>query len=383
MENTLEIKENVETTSDQADKTSQETYHVLEFIKEHASAFVAILSGIVAIAAFALNLAAYVYQQIRLNPWHIGGDVIDYWGNRQIYLVLVISAVYFIFAYGIPLILAHSLVNYYRTRAIFQYAKKQNEQAKKVLQDVQKEIKSYQSLHTEEGNEAAERFQQSANELDKALEQTRKIRSRIQRYAVLRIGLILIFMPLTIFPIIAIQLGITGLIEWKTLLVLSVIAFFTIILAANTAAKQLDNASMPKAVRKNIEKIIRNSDEAYIFLGNAGDEAAKKLEQATFKQALNDRAIAETCVKMFLSTTAMVLVFFLLARNDTYKQKDFWIYSDEAQTYVVAYQDSGHCVLKQATLNGDEIIVHTREQLVVSGTVATSQKTFDKVTFEE
>lgn len=383
MENTTDIEEKTEMALAQADEKPQETYHVLEFVEKHTSAFIAILSGMVAVAAFVLNLVAYVYQRIRLNPWHIGGEVIDYWGSGQVYVALIVDVAYFVLICALSVALACSFVNYYRARAAWQYTQGQSKLMSETVHKMQSEMKVYVAECAKDDATEKELLTTTVSGVNARLKDMNKRLARARRNMLLRIGLISLLIVLLAVPVIFLMLGTTGEVEPRIGVLTWGITALSIVLSAMTQAKQLDNTCAPRTVCSNIKSITQNSDIAFKELDKKGDEAVRKRKQSTVRLALSDRAVKENVGRALLSTLLMISIFLMTAGGSAYQQKEFWIYSDAINTYAVAYQDSNHCVLKQATLNGDEIIIHTGEQLVVSGTVATSQRTFNKVTFED
>lgn len=167
------------------------------------------------------------------------------------------------------------------------------------------------------------------------------------------------------------------------ILLLWAFAAFAVVIAARVKAKQMDKDCALKAVRRDTKEIMGSDDARQRLRDKMKEMLEKTREHTTGIEALTDKTIKEFGIKTLIGTGVMLVLLCIPVTDTAYKQKEFWIYSDSNYTYAVAYQDGNHCVLKQATLNGDEIIIHTGEQLVVSGNVATSQKTFDKVTFEE
>ena len=390
MGNTTDIEEKAVTELEQADVIPQETYHVLTFIKAHTSTFLAILSGVVTVAAFLLNLIAYVYQRIKLNPWHIDGDVIEFWGNQQFILSFSLELVYILLIYAVPLMLSRSFIYYYRLMAIFKYwkawirnAKAEQRKMRKEIRATQKELKKCSSEATKGLFERLQKIEMSLAKLKKELSEEMKNSWMMRGLALVYIGTICFLAALMFIPVVVLMTGITGEIDWKTLLLFWGVAALLSVIGAQVKAKQLNEDCRLKVVRRDVKKIM-NGDEAYQKLQNKAKEMRKKLKEHTPTiRVFDDGTLKEWGCRSLLAMGMMMLFLCTSAMNMAYEQKDFWIYTDAAQTYAVAYQDGNHCVLKQATLNGNEIIIHTGEQLVVSGTVATSQKAFDKVTFEK
>lgn len=197
------------------------------------------------------------------------------------------------------------------------------------------------------------------------------------------IGFICLLTVLMFIPVGILLTGIAGEIDWKVLLLFWSVSAVLVVFFAKVKAKQMDKDCVLKAVRRDIKETAGEDDARQKLRDKMKKMHRKSKERTATIRAFDDGTIREWGTKSLLAMVCMMLTLCVFAKDTAYKQKDFWIYTDAAQTYVVAYQDGGHCVLKQATLNGDEIIIHTGEQLVVSGTVATSQKAFDKVTFEE
>lgn len=390
MGNTTDIEEKTEITLAQADEKPQETYHVLEFIKAHTSTFVAILSGVVAVAAFVLNLVAYVYQRIRLNPWHISGDVVEFWGNRQFLLPFVLELTYAVLLYAVPVMLARSFVYYYRLIGTLKYgnawiksAQAEQRSAHREAKDTKKTLKKIKAKSTKELSVRLQGIEASLKKAKKELRTTRRSLWLTRGLAILYIGIMCFLVALLFIPVIILMIGITGETSWKALLLLWGIAAIWVVIAARNKAKQMDKDCAPKAVRQDIKEIMSSNDVRQRLSDRRKDMHKKTKEQTAVIKVLNDETLKELGTRALVAMAAMMLVLCMSAKDTPYKQKECWIYSDSGYTYAVAYQDSNHCVLKQATLNGDEIIIHTGEQLVVSGTVATSKKTFNKVTFEE
>lgn len=184
-------------------------------------------------------------------------------------------------------------------------------------------------------------------------------------------------------PILILMLGVTGEIDWEVLLFLWGCAALSVVIFSRLTAKQKDKEYAPKAIRQNIREALDDNDVGERLRDKIEETFEKLKERAAVIKAFSDETIKKLGVQTLITMVAIILTICITGKDTAYHQKEFWIYSDSSHTYAVAYQDSNHCVLKQATLNGNEIVIHTREQLVVSGTIATSQKTFDKVTFEE
>lgn len=390
MGNTTKIEEKTETALGQVDEAPRETYHVLKFIQDHTSTFLAILSGTVAAAAFVLNLVAYVYQRIRLNPWNIAGDVIEFWGNRQFLLMFALELTYILLAYAIPVMLSRSFVYYHRLIATLGYWRAWIKSAKADQREIQKWIKDTRKAakkgKAELGKKRSARLQEveaSVEEIKKELRTAKKDYWLTRGLAFLYIGFICLLTALMFIPVVILMTGIAGEIDWKVLLLFWGVSAALVVFFAKVKAKQMDKDCSLKAVRRDIKETVGEDDACQKLRDKMREMHKKSKERTATIRAFDDGTVREWGAKSLLAMVCMTLTLCVSAKDAAYKQKDFWIYTDAAQTYVVAYQDEGHCVLKQATLNGNEIIIHTGEQLVVSGAVATSQKTYDKVTFEE
>lgn len=388
--NTTDIEEKVEMASNQADETLQETYHILAFVKEHTSAFVAILSGMVAVAAFVLNLVAYVYQRIRLNPWHISGDVIEFWGNRQFLLPFILELIYAVLLYVVPVMLARSFIYYHRLIGTLKYGnawikslQAKQKQAHKEAKGIKKTLKKIKVKSVKESSVRLQRIEASLENAKKELRTIKRTLWLTRGLAILYIGIICLLVALLFIPVIILMIGITGEINWKVLSLFWGIAAIWIVIAAKNKAKQMDKVCTPKAVRQNIKEIVSGNDVHQRLSDRTKVMHEKSKEKTAVIKALNDETIKELGIKALIAMVATMLFFCTSVTDTAYKQTEFWIYSDSTNTYAVAYQDADHCVLKRASIDDGEIIIHTGEQLVVSGTVATSQRIFDKVTFEE
>lgn len=354
MENIVETKENVETTLDQADETPQETYHVLEFIKEHTSSFLAILSGIVAVAAFVLNLAAYVYQRAKLNPWNISGEVIEFWGNRQFLLTFALELAYISLVYAVPIMLSRFFVRYYRLTATLRYWKARIKAYRKIHKQAHRDIKALKKrltkFETEENEELSVQIQKvetSLAEIKRGLSKERKNCWLACGLTLACIGIICFFSMLLFVPVIILMSGVTGEISWRVLLAFWGSATLLVVLPAQIRAKQMDKEYAPKAVRQSIKEILSSNDASQRLRQKMKEAFEKAKERMTVIKTLTDNTIKEFGFKTLLGTCIMMLFLCVSATDITYKQKDFWIYSDSAQTYVVAYQDGSHCVLSR------------------------------------
>ncbi len=364
------------TEESSANTDTKESYHILTFAKEHPASFVAILSSAVAAAAFIMNLLTFIYQLLRLRPWHVSGQFISDGGGRQIFFQFALVLIYYAFVNGIPLLLSCSFVRYYRFGAKLRY----RQEWYRLVKQMYREFKTYKAtlskeeLHSTEA--ALAKIRKSGGKLRRNMWSTRG-------FLLLNMGAICFFAALMFFPITLLIAGITGEVDWRVISALWGATAVLIVFSAKSEAKGMDCGYAPRTVRRNVRDLAKSNDamdQLESAAETAGEEAGKSVPIASM---LHDKAIKEAGLKILLSVAIMTTFLFLTATDTTYKQKEFWMYLDSGYVYAVAYQDIDHCILKRATVDGDTIIIHTGEQLVINGTVSTYRQDFEHVSFED
>lgn len=302
-----------------------------------------IISALFTIISFVSCVIVYLYENQLFKAWNIPPEFITDINSGKYFYSIIISLLFYvcILAAGaiITRMLSHSMPSY----IICKYLKTLNR--KKYWLGVTKKSEQLKTLFKE----------------------SKKLFGRIQRLIVFDCIKIIatavaIVLPAETLLILVMMDDIS--ITW--LLFAFVLTMPTVIFSTIAA---INNASALKeivSIRHRVEEVKRNRAVTKKVYNELTDVLRETLNTIKIRQngiigeIFKKEDIGRVLKECIISTFIFAICLIIMAPMSMRKQKTFWIYEDDNNTYVVLQLNSTKAVLKEAQINGDNINIDLR-----------------------
>ena len=389
------IKEKQETSEEKVEEQEQkESYHIFEYVKEHTGFAVACISGGIAVASSIISILSLAYQHIVLQVWNISTwDLIPTF-KGTLYFSFALGFIYVVILCCTPSAAELWFAQYYRKKAMLLYGRAANKHlemrlksAKKAIKNLRKKIqklkkkKSTEEVEVEELSSEVENIDIEICATAKKIKNNKRKVWRACKTLFFYMFFMLLSIALLIFLVLFIFQAITEEISWSVLLVLG-ISVIEIVLPASSIVKVMEPDIAPKTVKTIIQSKMGSGGECVSELLKRGEELINKSENKPTKKVLvSDRMLKSFGKSLLTGLVTLIVAVITTAIINKGVQDTVWLYVTPEKSYAVAYQTSDLCILKEAIIDGDRLLINTAEQLVVTGSIETKRQTFSKLTF--
>lgn len=367
-----------------ADNTpgAHDTYRIFTYLEQHHTLLIACISALVAIISALINIVAYIYQKISLHGWNIDFRIINFSVKGQLYYYVLFSLVYIV---SIPLfssLIQKIFTRYIRHSACVTYCKHTRKKLKaKFASQVRQFAKIERHLKKMTHVQSLESFRENEEEVKVLIKTMRRDIRKLRRIIAkdMLSGLlaaIILYLPI----MFAYQITTTDS-TWAVVFMSWLLCSGIIMCTSYIWARLVNKDIAPKKIKEVI-------DNSWPMDAEELDKLKAKIFEAitvhappwTTKQTLSDQSLYRIAGNLFSVFFTLFVTITLMGLIHSVWQTEYWIYTDKSQQYVVAYQDETRCILKEAEIDGNYLIINiSRQKVVNSDNILLVSRKFSKV----
>ena len=372
------------------DTLELDTYRIFTYLEQHHPLLIACISALMAIASASINAVAYVYQKVTLYGWNIDYRLINFSTKGQLYYYVLFSLVYYISILLFSSLIQKIFTRYIRSLACVTYYKRRLKKCKAQLGSVSKTFatlershkrKSYIHIPSEDDNETLESIRKQIKDLKGQIKSARQDIRKTHRSIAKNMLLGLLAAAILLLPIMFAYQITTSNITWAMLLVSWLLCSGITMCISYIRVRRANKDIAPKKIKEVINRSWpENTEELDRLSEKIFGTTTAQIPPRTIKQTLSDQSLYRIAENLFSVFFALFLTITLMGLTNSVGKTEYWIYTDESQQYVVAYQDETHCILKEAEIDGNQLIVNTsRQKIVSSDNILLMSRKFSKV----
>lgn len=372
-ENENEILEGKAEPTNKEKLSNISQYHAYEYFKHHSSAFFAIASAVVAIISLVLNFAAFLSTNSYLMYFRV--DNVAYRASIQFIYLFAISLIFFAviilfqgflsktFDVYLPYKKKLLLYKYYfkKNKKDIEYGKKMRTAIRENLIETSDSIADDKKTQTEKNltwlSESAKKIESEYKSIKKDVRKW-----RIAYYILLVLSCILVWGVLSIASILLLSIASY---EWDN--IISSAMIFSVLFVLIGA---LENWFLSCVLRVNRKKIKADANldkkEVLPLYSDLPEFPISSILDGNFKSFLSDSNCKRFIATIMLCLTLVVMVSSWSGVQSAKTQKAFFVLDDNDQTYVLIYNNGESAILEKAEINGNNIIIDTTHQKIVS-----------------
>lgn len=374
-----------------ADKMSKpdDTYRVYSYLEQHNTLLIAAISALVAIISALISTAAYIYQKLILHGWNIDFRIINFSVKGQLYYYILFSLIYIISIMLFSNLTQKIFNRYIQCKASVTYykyiLKKLRKQSAllitKEFKTKKRNLKKAASALSEETTNYLTSLSNKDKDFKNAINDVRRDVRVLHKTIAKNMLPGLLSSTILLFPIMFAYQIATANSSWPTVLISWVLCSGITMSFAYIRARQANKDIAPKKIKEEINKSWPSDRDK---LDGLKKRILKNVtEQAppwAVKQTLSDQSLSRIALNLFSVFVTLFLAISLTGLFSSAWQIEYWIYTDELQQYVVAYQDETQCVLKQAEIDDNRLIINTsRQKIVNNDNIILVSRKFSKV----
>lgn len=371
----------------------EEKTSVSQYLKEHTSLLIAIVSAIVAITTFCMNACIYYINVRKLQFWGFSKEQLQSVSANQIYILAAV--VLFIF-YNI-------LVYKSLHKAFLVYFEKVHKikDLRKALKIISSEKKKRKRINRKQRREIRRQSKKTDGknvtkniyvELPRIKEQTEALKKTYDDYKP-SIRSLRFFSVIQLLPTIIIFL-VLGVISFYILvfaldsnpttrfpLLPYAIIFTFLIMTVQYLPERLGSISRNNKQAKKLaydqEKLRELMQDVVSEFETPPEYPASKLFNASWMRLPTNREISSFAVKY--SVVMLALSVILVAYSTLQSHSSFPIVDSPEGTFAVVYQNGKTYYMEEATISGNKIEINTNKQRIVEA----NDFSYEIIEFEE
>ena len=353
-------------------------YSVFEYLKKQPALLTAVVSAVVIVVAFVMNLSVYSRTYRYLVYWGFSSDCISVSATNRVY-VLVVMFIYALIQMGIQLFLDKTFTVYadYRSLTLclgqmHKLRRKRMRRSRRRIWNIKIKLflikiinKTNKNIYENFNNEIIK----ITNENRDFYAEEKRIKKEIHNLRVLSIRSLvpsLLLVMLVAYITILILTSFTGLRFGVTFILAGV--FVTYILGLIFLLSYFEKI---RPIKRKIRKVKNECDKLDAIMLELDEE--KKREYPIIEMSTQDPLHWVTNMNLlrmlFYVVFACLFVFLLStfsAHIDTYNKKEFQITVLDEQEYVIIYRDENTYYMNEAIVNGTNIAIDTTKQRIVN-----------------
>lgn len=364
----LEVK-----TTDKENQSNISQYRVYNYFKQHPSTFFATISAFIAIISIILTFSAFLSTNSYLMYFNV--DNVTYKASNQFVYLTAIALIFFTVIILFQVFLSKTFNIYLphkRKLLLYKYCfkniKKDIKYNEKIRSSIQKSLNETFSDTTDNEKEKNEKelnlLCECAKKIKSKYKKARKnvLKMRIIYYIQLGLSCLLAGGVLSIVSILLLSIASY---EWKNI-ISSAMVFSVVFILINV----LENWFLSCVLGLNRKKIKADAklDEEDIFSSYNDDSEfpIDSILNGNFKSFLSDSNCKRFIVTIIFCLILIVITFSWTGVQSAKTQKAFFVLDDNDQTYVLIYNNGESAILEKAEINGNNIIIDTTHQKIVS-----------------
>lgn len=331
-----------------------EQYSILNWIEKHETIFVALLTSVLAIFSIYANILAYAYQILRFQEWNVSIELIDTFSAGKVFYNIVALLI---------LSIANMVIYEYLNTKIFRHliVSKLINNKKKRWKEIEKTLNEAKKQMEKTDKQSNNHHEELQNSLDIIQSEFMKIKKNLKQFKMNSATYLLdlfLFVAIPFFPISFFYQTITGMRFMSALVgsLLSIVVIFVIsYVNSNRIAAKYDIEAIGEEIRNGVDF----------------DETLSKhipKDKLTFpkgRENFCNSKIRDYAQMIVILNIAITFALIPLSKTESIFMKEFGICSYSQQQYAVVYQSKDILVLKEAEINGENIIINIDKQLVI------------------
>ena len=345
----------------------KDAYSIINYLKEHHSLMIAIVSAVVAVFSFVINIVNYLNVNTYLRFWDVEISQITFNSSNQIYSVF--TAFFFqVIILFVTWFISNTYVSYSKRQQTFMYIKRKQKTISKSIKESYKELSSSEkqvlalkstSDSMEEINEIEKNLENIRKEIANNKQEVKKVKKEIRRHRKQDIGMLVISNVISFL-----------IIFWGCN-----ILFTTLIYYDNAIRYSLLFSIAYVGVNALIYEGIyyfRARQEVKMWIASDREEIVHRhlpIEKVIFgewKLAISNESFKSTIMQLIIITIIFMFSFSYAGYSKAKEQKEFQYVTSGAETYVVIYNNGTDIVTKKASIDADNITIDLSVQKTVS-----------------
>ena len=364
----LEVK-----TTDNEKNSNSSQYHAYDYFKQHSSALFAIISAFVAIISLVLNFSAFLSTNSYLMYFKV--DNVTYKASTQFVYLIAIALIFFTVIVIFQGFLSKTFDIYlpYKRKLIlykyyFKKIKKNIEYGKKMRTAIQKNLTdSFDSTDDNKKEQTEKDLKWLCNSAKEIESEYKSIKKDVRKWRIVYSILLVLSCVLVWFvlSIVSILLLSVASYEWDNILSSAMLYSISLVLIG-----ALENWFLSCVLRVNRKKIKAdaelNKKEILPLYSDLPEFPINSILDGNFKSFLSDSNCKRFIATIIFCLTLIVVVSSWSGSQSAKTQKSFFVLADNDQTYVLIYNNGESAILEKAEINGNNIIIDTTHQKIVS-----------------
>lgn len=342
-------------------------YSIIDYLKEHHSLMIAIVSAIVAIFSFVINLVNYLNVSTYFKFWDIEISQVTFNFSNQVYTVITAFSFQVIVLFATWFVL-NTYDSYRKRQQTFMHIKWKRRKISKDIKEsceelalaktriltLKKRLDNKEELNelerkTEKIKEIIENSKQKVKEIEKVMR-----KHKVQDICLLLMSNVIVF--LTIF--VACNILFATLIYYDNALQYSLL-FSAVYVGSNVLVFGGINYFY---IRREMEKRVDCDREEIVYT----DLPIEKVIWGEWKLVVSNEVIKSIIIQLVIITIVFMFSFSYAGYSKAKEQKEFQYVTSAQETYVVIYNNGVDLVMKKASIEADNITIDLSVQKTIS-----------------
>ena len=345
-----------------------ENYSVYNYFRKHPSAFIATVSGVIAVVTFVIKSLDYYSVIQHLRYWGFTTNQIDYQPSSES-LPFLVAFVIVCANTVIQSIALSSFQSYYlriRNPKIYKVEAKNQE---RYLKRKAREFKK-----GERKKPKTEDLIELKDEINSCLIRSKSILHKLFLYRLRMLAVLFIqlsapalFLTVSYFFLIHFYASDAATATTQSFIYSLGLSLFGIVISY-----MFSKVIEWHAFGKKLKKARKSEEDFLLFKKQIIEETDKNpslFTQKTIKEKIKtvmaDSRI-ENIITVFIICILLFIMVFIMKNNQSIQnRRDFWVINDNNQDYVLIYQNENIYYFDEAELNEDELKVYTSQHLII------------------
>lgn len=368
----------------------QEESPIYDYLKEHPSIFISIISGFVVVIGFLFNCIIYTDECKYLEYWNLNKELININNEHQIY-ELVMTSLFFFGLVFIQLFILNSVDRYYKDQKVFWKAKilgrKINRKYKKAKKEIGKiKRKSKRNVNNNFINEEIRNEEIYVEELETYLERYNSGVSRIKkilRKITMSYNIItIIFTLLFIFGSVYIFVTMCSINAKISQILISAVGIFCVLwlLACFGVGLGYIPEIYAEFTKLNMDEQVEKHIKSFEELSKMEKYPIQKLFEFDLKNLF--RKYMLRCIIFYFIFLLFLFVGWISTSktNQIAQNTKFDIIEYENTDYAIIYRDDKFFYLEEVKIEENDIYIYVNNQLRISSDeLYSTNREFDNV----
>ena len=366
-----QIKNEIVTNKIEA-KKKEDDYTLYNYLIEHPTLLVSIISAFVIIITFIFNCVIYVSTCNYLKYWGINVEFVNINTSNKIYLLAIMSVYYFVSCI-LQQFLMLSFEKYTFDMEDVFIAKSWEIELKRLIQkngickSICKKFLKCCSAEKTQLDKLKIEIDMHSYQFNEALELLKDRKKNTKKKCKKKIWpSLLIVMVILVIIFCILFLTVISNINIPLALLVSGFGACAIISCSYFSNFWLHKRKRIKEIRRAIREKIEKSDYSIIFKGVKNDEyPLKKLLNLQFREFFNNSGMATFVYMAVTLVFCMFLILYPVATKSTEDKKLFQIVYEDEAAYAIIYANDNFYYLEEVSEDGDVLTVYKSKQRVL------------------